>query len=313
MKAVLTILLAGCTGVSADLGLDEPLRVPSARFVEGPLPGVSPDDTETADPAITLVETANTVVRIGQANKELSGRTSSDAIAVAVAFTGLGTGYWVSPLGPPDPTAGNELTWTLDMSIGWNVPIGPGSIDVVAIDAGGNAGKQYRTAVCVRPDLLDNFSSCDSTLSPPDTVVALTWDTNVDLDLAVRTPEGKLVSSASPSTVAHAPPISQAELAADGVGVLDRDSNGGCRIDALNREALVWRTKPKAGTYLVYANLPDACGQTSVRFTATLYRAQTLDDGSKQLVEVSRQGGRLLGDAADGGVGPGLFLLQLAL
>ncbi len=312
MKAALALVLAGCTGVSADLGLDEPLRVPNARFVEGPLPGLAPDDESTATPAITSVEFASTVIRLGQANKQVAGRTSTEAVAVAVAFTGLGTGYWVSTLGPPDPTEGNELTWKVDASIGWDVPVGPGSIDIVAIDAAGNAGKQHRTDVCVRADLIDN-STCDAALAPPDTVIALSWDTNVDLDLVVRTPEGKLVSSAAPSTIAHAPPIMPSELSGDGVGVLDRDSNGACRIDAINREALVWKTAPHAGAYLIYANLNDACGQASVRFTATLYRAKTLDDGTKQLVEVSRQGGRLFADAADGGVGPGLFLLQLAL
>jgi hypothetical protein len=302
-------LLAGCTGVQADLGLDEPIRVPNARFVESPLPGLPPDELDPIAPAITLVETPNAVVRLGQAGKELSGRTSLDAVAVAIAFDGLGTGHWVSPLGPPDPTAGNEPTWTLETTIGWDLPIGPNAIHVVAIDEAGNAGRQYRTAVCVRPDLLDNFASCDATLLPPDTVISLSWDTAVDLDLMVHTPEGKLVSPNAPSTISHPPPITPAELAADGVGILDRDSNGGCRLDGIHREALVWRTTPAvAGTYTVYANLTDACGQGSVRFTATIYRAT-----GGQLVEVARQHGRLLADAADGGRGPGLFLLQLAL
>lgn len=308
-----TIALAGCSGVSSDPALDEPLRVPSARFVEGPLPGTAPDAGEPSTPAITLVETPNTVVRLGQADKELSGRASTDAVAVAVAFTGLGTGYWVAPLGPPDPAANEELTWKLDASIGWDLPLGPGSIDLVAVDAAGEAGTQFRVTTCVRPDLIDDAGNCSASLSPPDTVLALAWDTPVDLDLVVRTPEGKLVSSASPTTIAHAPPILQSELSEDGVGLLDRDSNGSCRIDGINRESLVWKTPPKAGTYLVYADLVDACGQSSVRFSATLYRTETFEDGRKQLVEVSRQGGRLLGRAADGGVGPGLFLLQLAL
>ncbi len=309
MKALLIVALAGCTGTELQLGLDQPLRVPSARFVEGALPGLPPDDKAARiDPAVTTVETPNNVVRIGQVGKELSGRTSTDAVAIAIAFADLGDGYWVSPLGPPDPTAGNELTWKLDTTIGWDVPLGLGAIDVVAIDEAGTAGRQYRTSVCVRPDLLDNFSSCDSSLSPPDTVIALSWDTTVDLDLAVRTPSGKLVDPRSPSTIAHPPPITPAELAADGVGILDRDSNGGCRIDGINREALVFKTKPPTGTYVIYANLADACGQASVRFTATVYRS----DGHR-LVEVARQDGRLRADDADGGRGPGLFLLQLAL
>ncbi len=313
MRAALLLALASCGGVPADLGLDEPLRIPGGRFVEGPLPGELPTEGLELAPAITLVETPNTVVRLGQARKELSGRASPDAVAVGIAFADLGTGYWVSPLGPPDPTANNELTWTLDAAIGWDVPVGPNAIHVVAIDADGRAGMQYRTQVCVRPDLLDNLASCDPTLAPPSTVIALSWDTNVDLDLVVRTPDGKLVSPDAPSTVNKPPPITASDLAANGVGILDRDSNGNCRIDAINREALVFRTAPAAGTYLVYANLADACGQPSVRFTATVYQALPSDDGRLQLVEVSRQGGRLLADAADGGRGPGLFLLQLAL
>ncbi len=313
-RALMLLVLGGCTGVAADLGLDEPLRVPGARFVEATLPGLPPDETaEPSAPAITLVEAPNTVVRLGQAGKELSGRTSVDAVAVAVAFEGLGTGYWVSPLGPPDPTAGNELTWLLDTTIGWDLPIGPGAINLVAIDADGTAGRQQRAAVCVRPDLLDNFASCDPNLSPPDTVIALTWDTAVDLDLAVRTPGGKLVNPSAPSTIAHPPPISAAELAAEGVGLLDRDSNARCHIDGINREALVFKTAPASGTYIVYANLTDACGQEAVGFTATVYRSTANDDGTRQLVEVTRQNGRLPAAAADGGRGPGLYLLQIAL
>lgn len=306
MKAALLLTVAACNGVSADLGLDEPLRVPGARFVEAPLPG-EPPEGEPIAPAVTLVETPNAVVRLGQAGKELSGRTSTDAVAIAIAMADLGGGYWVTPLGPPDPTANNELTWAFDTTIGWNVPLGPAAIDVVAIDAEGRGGRQYRTEVCVRPDLLD-AASCDPDATPPDTVIALSWDTDVDLDLVVRTPAGKLVSGSSPSTIAHPPPITVDELAADGVGILDRDSNPGCRIDGINREALVFRTAPAKGTYFVYANLADACGQRAVNFTAIEYRA-----AGSHLEEVTRRTGRLLGDAADGGVGPGLFLVQLEL
>jgi hypothetical protein len=313
LLALLSITVLGCNGEPAALGLGEPLRVRGGTFVEQPLPGLPADDASPAtSPAITLVETANSVVRIGQVGKQISGRASVDAVAVGIAFADQGTGYWVSPLGPRDPTAGNEFTWSLDTSIGWDVPVGPADIDVVAIDAAGHAGTQRRLAVCVRPDLIDNGSSCNPALTPPSTVLALEWDTDVDLDLWVVTPDGKLVKPSHPSTISHDPPITTAELSAPGVGILDRDSNAGCRIDGIDREALVWQTPPTAGTYLVYANLADACGNASVTFTATLYRSETID-GSSQLVETQHQQGRLLAGAANGGRGPGLFLLQLAL
>jgi hypothetical protein len=304
---------SGCSGVPDDLGLNEPIRVLGGTFVQGALPGLPPDDTAPrTTPAITLIESANGVVHLGQAAKKIDGRASIDAVAVALGFESLGTGYWVSPVGPPDPAAGYEYTWSLDTSIGWDLPLGPGAIDVVAIDRDGVAGRRSKLAVCVRPDLLDNLATCDPSLAPPDTVLALAWDTDVDLDLVVRTPSDKLVGPSHPSTVAHEP-VTSADLAAPHVGVLDRDSNAGCQIDGIGREALVWQTPPEPGTYLVYADLADACGQPSVRFTATLYRAQLSGDGTSRLVEVHHQDGRLLKAAADGGRGPGLFLLQLAL
>ncbi len=311
--AGIAVVLAACTGTPSVLGLQEPIRVRNGTFVAGELPG-DPFDAAApiTDPAITLIETANNVVRVGQAGKRISGRASIDAIAVGIAFAGLGSGYWVAPVGPPDPAAGNEYTWTLDASIGWDLPLGPQAIELVAIGEHGVAGRQARTSVCVRPDLLDNFTSCDPSLAPPDTVLALSWDADVDLDLLVRTPSGKLVDPSHPSTVAHQP-VTAADLAADHVGILDRDSNVNCTIDGINREALVWQTAPEPGTYEVYAELADACGQGAVRFTATLYRAQPAGDGTSQLVEISHQDGRLLGAAADGGRGPGLFLFQLAL
>ncbi|MDX2090837.1 MAG: hypothetical protein SFX73_23460 [Kofleriaceae bacterium] len=308
MKALALLAVAvGCSGQPADLGLDEPVRVRGGQFIAGPLPGA-----DTDAPAITLVETQGSVVRVGQGSKVISGRTSTDAVAVGIAFAELGTGYWVSPLGPRDPTAGNELTWSLDLSLAWDLPIGPAALDVVAIDDAEHAGRPQRIDVCVRPDLLDNSATCNPELAPPDTVLSLAWDTSVDLDLWVITPDGKQVDASHPSTISHDPPITQAELSGPGVGQLDRDSNAGCRIDGINREALVFQTPPAPGTYVVYANLHDACGNASVNFSARLYRAEPQDVGAR-LVEVERQDGRLLGAAANGGRGPGLYLMQLAL
>lgn len=307
MKALAFLALAACSGQPADLGLDEPVRVRGGQFIAGALPG---GDAEA--PTITLVETQGSVVRLGQGSKVISGRASTDAVAVGIAFEGLGSGYWVSPLGPRDPTAGNEFTYALDLSLAWDLPLGPGALEVVALDDAERAGPPQRIDVCVRPDLLDNQATCNPALTPPDTVLSLAWDTNVDLDLWVFTPDGKRVDSSHPSTIGHDPPITQAELNGPGVGILDRDSNSGCRIDGINREALVFQTPPAPGTYLVYANLNDACGNASVNFSARLYRSEHQDIGAR-LVEVDRQDGRLLGAAANGGRGPGLYLMQLAL
>lgn len=303
MRIALALLaLTACTGETAELALGEPIRVRGGTFISGPLPsGASPT-------TITFVQLESNEVRLGQAGKAVAGRASTDAVAVGIAFEDLGTGYWVSPVGPRDPTANNEFTWSLDTSVGWDLPLGPAVLDVVAIDAAGHAGAQYAIPVCVRPDLLDGGSTCSSSAQPPDTVLALEWDQDVDLDLLVATPEGKLVGPSQPTTIGHAPPITTAELSAPGVGILDRDSNADCRIDGINREALVWKTAPAPGPYVVYANLASACGTSAaVTFRATVYR----NDGG-HLVETQHQEGRLLASAANGGRGPGLFLLQLA-
>jgi hypothetical protein len=312
-RALILIALGACGGEPSLLGLNEPLRIRGGTFVEGPLPGLPPaDGAPPSGPAITIIESVNNTVQIGQARLRLTGRTSIDGAAVGIALAGLGTGYWVVPVGPPDPTAGDEYTWDLDANIGWELPLGPGALDLVAIGDDGAAGRQSALAVCVRPQLPDNAAACDPAAAPPDTVLSLTWDTDADLDLRVRTPEDVLVSPDHPSTIAT-DPITSADLRGPHVGLLDRDANAGCAIDGLDREDLVWQTAPIAGTYLVYAGLTDACGQAAVHFTATLYRSQPAADGTARLVEVRHQDGVLLGAAADGGAGPGLFLLQLAL
>ena len=129
---------------------------------------------------------------------------------------------------------------------------------------------------------------------------------DVDLDLQVLTPDGKRVDGAHPSTIGHDPPYTAQELASPGVGILDRDSNPACVIDGIGREALVFQSTPPPGTYVVYANLANACGHAAVSFAAVVYRR----DDTNRLVETKRQAGRLLAAAANSS-GAGLFLLQL--
>ena len=300
-------LVGGCAGEPADLGLDQPVRVAGATFRAGPLP--SGEGAAT----ITLVETASAIAVLGEPAKRVSGRASTDAVAIGIALRGAGDGWWTLPVGAPDPSAGAEYTWSFDASLGWDLVIGPGAIELVAIDADGRAGPATEVALCVAPSVPDNLASCDPQRLPPDTVLSLSWDRPVDLDLRVRTPSGKLVDHEHPSTIDQEEPITAADLREDGVGLLDRDSNAACRIDGLNRENLIWRTAPEPGAYLVYAGLSDACGQPSVRLVATLYRAQPGEGGTTRLVEVRRQEARLVGTEADGGRGAGLFLMQLAL
>jgi hypothetical protein len=305
-----------CDSATLPAGLDEPIRVRAAVFKGGELPGTAPDPAAPVAPvAITLVESTNSVVVAGLAAKNLSGRASADAVAVAVRFADLGSGYWVFPVGAPDPSNGGELTWASSAGIGWDVPAGFHELRFVAIDANGQAGRQVSLKLCVTAAVPDNLNACDPSLAPPDTVLALSWDTDVDLDLVVVTPEGKRVDGHHPSTVLPGDDgrISAAELAAPHVGVLDRDSNGECVIDGVNGENLVWQTAPLPGRYQVFASLYASCGKPAVRFSAVLYQAFDQEGGTRHLVETKRVAGELTALAAQGGAGEGLFLMELPL
>jgi hypothetical protein len=286
-------LLAGCDGTPSESGLDEPLRVRAGTFVEGALPSA-------ADGArVTVIETLNNVIFPGQAGKRITGRTTPGATTVAMRFKELGTGFYRVVTENPDPSAGGELTWNATLDFARALPVGLHTLQFVAFDAAGQPGVLREVPVCLASAVPDNLNGCDSTIAPPAAVLSLTWDTNVDLDLQVLTPEGKLVDGKHPSTNKDA-------LNDPRTGRLDRDSNPYCAVDGLRRESLVWQGAPEAGTYLVYANLFDACSQAAVRFTATLYLAE-----GGRLVEKVSQAGQLLSADANGGSKVGLYLTDL--
>lgn len=310
--AALAAIGGACGGERSPLGLDEPLRVQGAVFKEGALPGAPPDASGAPGPQVTTLESVNNVLRPRQAGKRVGGRTSTDGRAVGVRFEGLGSGYWQFGVDSPDPTAGGELTWEAAFDLGHGVPPGLHRLLFAAIDDGGQAGPQRALNVCVTPPYPDNLNACDPTIEPPAAILSLTWDADVDLDLVVTTPDGIEVDpkrlTTSPLSEAGTPALPPT---APGVGVIDRDSNGGCVLDATRRENLVWATTPRAGTYQVRARLFDACGRDSVRFVASLLLPAPRADGAgKELVEQERLAGELLAIDAQGGTGPGLFVKQ---
>lgn len=303
-----------CSGERATLGLEEPLRVRAATFKEGALPGTLPaalDGGPTALPAVTAYESASTVVRPGQAGKVLSGRTTSGAVAVAVRFADLGSGYWVLPVGGPDPQNGGELVWQADADFGVALPPGLHPLRVVAIDAQGNAGTQRDLGLCVTATVADNLNACNPARNPPAAVISLGWDVPADLDLIVVGPTGRVVDPKHPRI---APPDAGADAgdAGGASGVIDRDSNAGCRSDGLARESLIFQRPPPPGSYFVYVNLFDACGKGPVHFRVSLVEAQLRPDGvTQQPVETLVRTGTLLPAEANGGARPGTFVFEI--
>lgn len=321
LAAALALALPSCDGARAPSGLTEPLRVRSAMFEPGPLPGTPPppdggdgdDDASAPGPQVTALDNANGVVTPGQSGKAFSGRTTPDAFAIALRFVGQGTGYWVLPVGGQDPSSNNERVFQLAADLAVDLPPGLQTVRFAAIDGDGGAGPQRDVPLCVASLVPDNLNACDPSLAPPAAVVSLFWDNDVDLDLELRTPEGKTVDWDHPSTAqADGGVVDRDALAAPGVGTLDRNSNANCALDGVRREDVVWQQPPAPGTYLVYANLFSACGQPSTRFHVAVYRSEPADDGAHaHLVETARRDGELPASAANGGASLGLYVTEV--
>lgn len=283
-RALVLLLLASCDGARNESGFDQPLRVRSAQFVDGSLPSGGGRAT------VTVVETLNNVVFPGQANKHVGGRATKGATGVGVRFSNLGTGFYRIVTENGDPSAGGEQTWNAAIDFARDVPAGLHTLQLVAFDAAGQPGAIRDVPLCIASAVPDNLAACDPKIAPPVAVITLSWDSNVDLDLQVVTPEGKTVDPKHPTT---APRVDGGvDASSPRTGKFDRDSNPYCAVDGMRRESLVWQAAPLPGTYLIYANLFDACGQQSVRFNVSVY-----SNG----VEQFGQAGQLLAADANGG------------
>lgn len=299
------IFVCGCGGEPALIGLDEPIRVPSGTFKPGELPGSAPE-SNASGPRVTILESANNVLRPGQAGKAVGGRTTTDASAVAVRLEGSGTGYWLLPVGPPDPQANGELTFSVKYDVSRDAEPGLVRMLFAAISESGASGTQEALDVCITRAIPDNLNACDPTIAPPAAVLSLSWDTGADVDLVLVTPTGKVVDAKHPTTAT--PGANGTTMPNKSVdGILDRDGNGACAGDQTRRENIVWQAKPAVGLYLVYANLFSACGTEGARFTITLHLSQQ-NGQTFDLVEVARASGRFIPLDANGGSGPPLYV-----
>jgi hypothetical protein len=309
-----------CTGpqVSATQALDEPIRVESGQFLSGALPGLPPI-VEPADggdagapviPDVTDVSLANAAITPGSAGVVISGHTTATAQAVAVRFSDMGSGYWVVPVGPPDPTDGNLPTWQFLADFGRVIAPGFHDLLFAAIDPSGGSGTQYDQPVCVDTPVPDNLNACVPKRAPPAAVLSLTWDAPVNLDLVIQDPSGAVVGGAVRALgVEGGVPANTSASAAN--GVLDLDSNANCVIDNIDREDIVWQTEPASGTYQVWVDLFSACGQSGASFRVALWRSEPRPDaGTLQLVEQQPlvAVGELTESQATGGAGLGLYV-----
>jgi hypothetical protein len=322
------LALAGCAGDgNPQIGTGEPFRVQypdpnrnqqlaAAQFVRGPLPGEARHDAGThahapdagpgVPPRITQIDTAG-FYRQGQGGAKVTGRASETASAVGISLDGVGTGYWVVPIGEPDGTVQGEFDWTAVCDFADGIPAGNHSIRVVAIDGLGTAGETFPQPVCIASRVPDNFHSCRPKRAVPEAVISLEWDANVDLDLQVVAPDGRLIDPKHP----YSEDPNDAGVLPRDVGKFDRDSNPACALDGIRMENLVWKDVKPHGTYQIYANLFDACKQPAVRFTVSVYtKGSNPDGGEGSLVNHFSQSGELMDFQANGDSARGLFISE---
>lgn len=307
-RFVLTLLLAGCTGeLEQQVGLFEPIRVPEGEFFEEEIAEVK------GGPRVTSIEAASGILNIGQQGRLIGGRTTADAYAIAVRLEDLGTGWWVRPVQDENPMFPGERDFQLRYEVGGGAPPGTHRLLVAAVDEAGERGPSFPLDVCVRDDRVpDNLNACDPSIAPPALVIVLQWDRGVDLDLVVETPDGKRISHKAPSSAAKVDnAVPKESLADPKVGRLTRDSNAACALDGRNSEAVVFQEAPRRGSYLVYADLFDACGEPGALFDVVVYRREA-DGENYALKESARTGGAVWDLQASGGAGAPLYVTAVA-
>jgi hypothetical protein len=309
------LIASACNGeqASPNTGIGEPVRIESAQFIPGTLPGLPEPDASTSqgvDPQVTDVNVADTAITQGELGLVFSGHATPEAQTVGVRFADMGAGYWVVPVGAPDPSDNDLPTWQASADFGRNLPPGLHDLVFAAIAADGASGTQSTLSVCIDLPVPDNLNICVPKRRPPAAVLSLSWDSPVDLDLVVETPTGEFIGGPNATLVSDAGAATKASN-----GVLDRDSNRDCVIDNIDREDAVWQSTPTSGTYLVWVDLFSACGKPGASFSVSLWLAATQSDGTQRLVqqEPPLAVGVLSAQQANGGAGPGLFVGSFVL
>jgi hypothetical protein len=312
-------LSGACDGEVNQYVFNEPILVHGAQFFPGELPGAAappPDASPVAasGPVVTSIQALNTTVYSGEGGKQLSGRATDDASAVGIRLGDLGSGYWVLPLGNPDPQFPGELTFSALVDFNASDPAGIEPLRVVAITASGVAGTQSDQNLCLASRLpsapgstfSNDLTACNPALNPAEAVFSLVWDADVDLDLHVITPAGVDVNPKSPLV----DPVDAGASPSKLDPRIDRDSIALCVPDGWREEDLAFATRPASGSvFQIHANLFSACSKPSVTFTLTVYEATGTPNVDRHLVQTLQRSGRLTSFDADGD-SAGLFVVS---
>jgi hypothetical protein len=300
LAALVALALTACDGVSATLGLEQPIRIRGGQFFEGALPEGGEDG-----PRVTATTLRSPIALYAAAGKSFTGRATDEAVAIAISFPTLQeSGYWVVPVGGPEPQFPAELIWSASMDIAPHAAPGTHRVRVVAIDGDGRVGRARDDTLCLLPRVPDNGHTCLPNNPLPDAVVVLEWDDDSDLDMQIVPPTGRIVSPRRPATE---DPPDEGEFP-PGTAFINRDSLLACEPDGMRQEAVMFLARP-TGRWTFHARLFDSCGRPTARFVLSVYEAQG-EGGERRLVETFRQAGRFVAEYDTQTSGLGLRIVE---
>ena len=276
------LALCGCSSESAGSGLGEPMRVTNGQFFPGAFP-----TAHEAGPEVSQLSIRNTEFLAGTPSKSITGDAASGAQSIALSLQDLSSGYWIVPVGAPDPMTPGAFVWGASCDFSRDIPAGFQNLLLAASDENGNFGPLTTQKLNIK-----------SLLPTGHVVASLTWGVDADLDLHLVSPSGKELFPKRPNTIES----DESGMPVPGSGLLDRDSVAGCVPDGARTENVVWTDAPEPGLYVVRVDMFNACSKPSATFKFSLYV-----DG----VSVLERNGRLLDiDADGGGAGSGLFVTE---
>jgi hypothetical protein len=241
--------------VTAETGLSEPLRFHyrigpdefQSQFFEGEMP-------EGDGPSVMGVDRSSDIAIQGQKNlNEYAIRVQDPGFTVATKLKGAGSGYWISRVEQLVLLAVDQVQATVLYDVSPDLAAGTYELEIAGVDEDGNFGPHDVVPLYV------NLSAPQGKV-----VFSLLWDRPVDLDLQMRDPSGTLLDPKS-GTNAPKEQVTDGAVAA-GYGKLDYDSLAQCVDSGLWQEDIVFAEQPLPGTYSLYANLYDSCGQISTNY-----------------------------------------------
>lgn len=245
------VILAACSsGQKADTGDDAALRVSNATFFRGPMPAV----VNGPDVESVVLQTAD--VRPGQIEKSCAGALAHDATGVALMLDG-DVGYWILRADAPDISTPDLPSFRTSLSFSNGLTSGTHDLVARAVDAQNRFGAPMAELLVTQ----------DVGVPAGHVVIALTWDTESDLDLHVVDPNETEIWRGRINSYQPPPPGTPIDPnAVKAGGILDFDSNASCVIDGRRREDVVWQTSAPSGHYIARVDTFSLCQATSANW-----------------------------------------------